>query len=115
MSPALLLPLAILTPFLLAAVFLLPLYAGFFAAAYAIYWPQAEAAHPLADKSTEVFYILEVYGQLFEYWLQHLASVSFVSYSLPIIGLPLLGGVLALWLTMKLVRRLLSFFHLSAS
>ena len=114
MHPFVLLLLAIFTPFVLLAVLLVPVYAGLFGAAYIIYMP-ASGAHPLAERLTDLFYIVDVYTHLFTYWTQHSGGVSFVNYTLPVIGLPLAGGLIALYATYKLVRKLVNVFHLSAS
>ncbi len=107
-------PLAIFTPFLISAVLLLPVYAGILGAAYVIYLPQT-GAHPLTDRMGDVFYIIDVYGKLLHYWMDHKADVSFVDYTLPVIGLPLLGLLVALYATYKTSAGLLNIFRLSAS
>lgn len=114
MRPVLLFPIAMLTPFLLTAVLLVPAYAGILGATYIVYLPES-GVHPLADRLMDVFYILDVYGKMFDYWLQHLQAVSLTGYTLPLLGLPLLGGVVALYATYRFVRMMLNFFHLSAS
>ncbi len=114
MRPILLFPIAILTPFLLTAVLLLPAYAGILGAAYIVYLPES-GVHPLADKLTDVFYILDVYGKLFDYCSQNIGTVGFVEYTLPIAGLPLLGILIALYASFRFVRAMLNIFRLSAS
>lgn len=104
---------AILTPILLLATALLPSYASIYAADYIIYIPKT-GAHPLADKYLDVLTILETYQGLVTFW-SDTPNISFVHQTLPIIGLPLLGCTLALYLTYRLSRRLINFFHLSAS
>lgn len=114
MSPALLFLLAIITPFLIAAVLLLPVYAGIAGASYLIYLP-ASGPHPLDGRVTDIFYMIDVYQKLFAYWTDHMADADLLHYTLPIIGLPALGIVLALYLTFRLSRWLLNLFHLSSS
>lgn len=115
MHPGLLLLLAVLTPVALCVTLVVPAYASLFGAAYIIYMPAAGGPHPLAERWHDVLYIIDVYSKLFSYWLEHTDSVSFVGYTLPVIGLPLLGVCLSLWLTYKLASKLLNLFHLSAS
>ena len=114
MHPILLLLLAIFTPFLLSAVLFLPPYTGLAAADYLIY---NSGPHPysLADKLFDVFYMIDVYSKLLSYWSWHIGSVSLLSYSLPLIAMPLAGLILALWLLRKLTRKLMDVFHLSVS
>lgn len=114
MSPALLFPIAILTPFLLTAVLLVPIYAGLLGGCYIVYLPET-GAHPLAGKLLDIFYILDVYGKLFSYWSEHSGDVSFVAYTLPIIGLPVACTLVALYTNYRMVKWLGNIFHLSAS
>jgi len=114
MRPILLFPIAILTPFLLTVVLLLPLYAGVLGAAYIIYLPES-GPHPLAAHLTDAFYIIDVYGKLFDYWMQNSATAGFVAYTLPVLGLPLLGILIALYATYRFVRSMLNIFRLTAS
>lgn len=106
--------LAMATPILLGATLLVPLYAGMLAAAYIIYMPES-GAHPLAARLMDVFYIIETYGQLAGYWLKNIGVLGLVEYALPLVGLPLLLGGLGVWMTIKLSKRLLDWFHMSAS
>lgn len=115
MHPFLLVVLALLTPFLLTLVLLAPLYAGVLGAVYVIYLPKHGGMHPLADRLDDVFYIIDAYGKLFDYWLSQYSQLSLVDYTLPIIGLPLAGAFIAFYGTYKLVRRMLNLFQLSAS
>ncbi|MFZ4125197.1 MAG: hypothetical protein ACOYJ2_03895 [Rickettsiales bacterium] len=113
MNPLYLFPLALIVPFIVAFVAFTPAYAGFFGAAYFIYH-QPEAAHPLWQHKLDVFYIFDVYGQLFNYWGNHMASSSFVEFTLPLFGLPLLGIVASVFLTWKLVAMLVNFFRMAS-
>lgn len=114
MRPALLFPIAIFTPFLLTAVLSLPVYAGICGAAYVIYMP-ASGAHPLADKLPDVFYMIDVYLKLFDYWMKNPTTLDVVHYTLPIMGLPLLGVLVALYLAYRLISGLLNLFRLSTN
>lgn len=114
MRPPVLFLLAILTPVALCSMLLAPLYASVLGAVYIIYMP-ASGPHPLAERLLDVFYISNAYEQLLTYWLANMGKVSFVEYTLPVIGLPLVGVVLAIWGTYKLASKLLNIFHLSAS
>ena len=105
---------AIMTPVLLCATLLLPSYGSIFGATYIIYQPES-GANPMADKYLNVFTVLDGYQSLLDYWLANRAMLGFVDYTLPIVGLPLVGCIFALWLTYKISRRLLNFFQLSAS
>lgn len=113
MKVPLLFLLAMATPLLLGITLLLPLYAGMLAACYLIYMPES-GAHPLAARLMDVFYIVETYGQLAQYGLKNMASIGLIEYALPIVGLPLLLGGLGVWMTVKLSKRLLDWFHISA-
>lgn len=104
---------AILTPVLLIATLLVPSYASIYAADYIVYMPE-NGTHPLAEKYLDIFHILETYQGLLNFWLAT-PNLDFVGQTLPIAGLPLLGCTLALYLTYGLSRRLINFFHLSAS
>jgi hypothetical protein len=104
---------AILTPVMLCATLLLPSYASIYGASWLIYQP-ASGPHPLADKYLDVFTMLDTYGNLLDYW-RSTDGLGFVDYTLPIVGLPLFGCSLALFLTYKLTRGLLNLFHLSAT
>lgn len=104
---------AIFTPVLLLATLLLPSYASIYGACYIIYMPKS-GFHPLADKYLDVFTVLDTYQNLLDFW-SGTSDLSFVDYTLPIVGLPLFGCTLALFITYKLARRLINFFHLSAT
>ena len=114
MSPFVLLILALLTPFLLTALLLIPPYLGMSSAAYIIY-AHGSGPHPLSGRWLDVFYMVDVYSKLLTYWWAHVTSVSVFTYSLPVVALPLIGLVLALWLARKFVRKMRDVFHLSAS
>lgn len=106
--------LAITTPLLLAASLVLPIYASMLGAVYTIYMP-ASGPHPLDARLLDIFYIADAYRQLFTYWWGNMDGLSFVDYGLPILGMPIFGVALALWLSWKLGRKLLNVFHLSSS
>lgn len=112
MHPALLFLLAILTPIVLCVSALVPAYAGIFGAVYVIYMPES-GAHPLDAHMLDVFYIIESYSKLLDYWLANMSAVDLVEFTLPIVALPLTGFFLSLWLTLKIARRLLNLFYLS--
>ena len=114
MNPFVLMLLAILTPFLLVTTLFVPPYAGIYAACYLIY-NTGKKLNPLADRYSDVFYIIDVYNQLFHYWLKHMETLSFVHYTLPIVGLPLVCLAFALWLTRRIARKMKNLFHLGAS
>ncbi len=114
MHPMLLLLLAIFTPFALGATLLLPAYAGIAGASYLIYSASGDAA-PLVAKLTDVFYVIDVYHQLFTYWLANKSAVSLFTYTAPLLLLPLAGFIVAFWLGRKLVRKLSDVFHMSVS
>lgn len=105
---------AIFTPVLLLATLLLPSYGSIYGACYLIYLPKAGGLHPLADKYLDVFTVFDTYQNLLDFW-NSTSGLSFTDYTLPIIGLPLFGCTLALFITYKLARRLINFFHLSAT
>ncbi len=114
MHPLVLLLLAILSPLLLTAALLIPPYIGVAAAAYIIYSGSA-AIHPLSDKLLDVFYIIDVYSKLFSQWSEHLMDTPLLSYTLPLLMLPIMGIMLSIWLSKKLTTKLRDLFQDSVS
>jgi hypothetical protein len=112
MHPFLFLMLALATPFALCLSLLVPVYLSLFAAVYAVYFKTAGHAAVLA-KADDIFYIVGAYTQLFNYWQAHMFQVSFFTYTLPVIFLPFLSIVGALWLTRRLVRKLGDVFQVN--
>jgi hypothetical protein len=105
MNPFLLFVLGIFSPLLLAMTLLVPPYVGVAAASYIIY-EKPDATNPLDGDLDRVLYILDVYGKLFSYWWKNMGETSILQYGLPLIALPLIGGILGIWLTAKLSRKL---------
>ena len=93
MNPILLLPLGIIVPIAMAIIALVPSYAGVFYATKIIYSTRDIDISPYA---LDALYIFKVYIYLFTYWWQHLTNVSFLEYTLPLIGIPLVGISLSL-------------------
>lgn len=114
MSPAALFPLALITPILLAISFFVPVYAGVLGATWIIYDTGTDP-HPLAERWYDVFYILDAYMQLFNYWLANISAMDLLTYTLPVLVLPFGGLLLSLWLTVKIATSLLNTFQLSTS
>ncbi len=114
MHPFFLFLLAILSPLLLAVALLVPLYTGIAGAAYLIY-AKGAAVHPLAGTFGDPFYIITVYSNLVTPWLQHPAQYDILTYTLPLIALPLVGVILTLWLTRFVARKLKDIFQLGTS
>lgn len=102
--------LALLVPLLLGAVLVVPPYIGIYAATYLVY-TSTEGASPLADKYLDVFYIVDAYNQLLSHWLANKTSLSFVDYTLPVVGLPVICTIFSIWLTIRLSRRFLDVFY----
>ena len=113
MHPFLLLLLAIVTPFLILTVLLLPPYAGMYGAAYLIY-DTGHGPSPLAGHFLDVFYIVDVFSKLFHYWLANRDALSIVHYTLPVVALPAAGLLIALWTARRVIRKLVDVFHLSS-
>lgn len=111
MNPFLLFLLAILSPVLLATVMLVPPYVAIAATSYIIYY-KSGAPHPLADKLGDVFYMIDVYTQLFTQWSHHMMETSFFSYALPLLLIPIFGIMLSLWLSSKIATKLKDIFQL---
>lgn len=107
--------LAILTPVLLCATLLVPSYASILGATYIVYDPGKGGIHPLGGKWLDVSEITSTFFNLLDFWSNHYQTLSFVDYTLPILGLPLLGAAAALWLTTITVKKLFNLFHLSAT
>lgn len=110
MNPLALLILALLSPLLIAATLLAPIYGGI-ALSTCIIYDKAGKAHPLAGKFTDVTYISDVYVNLFAHWSQHMGAANIWHYTLPLVGFPLLGLMISYWLTRKLSRRLYNMFQ----
>jgi hypothetical protein len=96
---------AIFSPLLLASTLLVPTYAGIAAACYIIY-DKKGAVHPLDGRLDQVFYMIDVYNQLFMRWVSHITQADFFSYTVPLLLLPLLATIFAIWLTYKLSAKL---------
>jgi hypothetical protein len=115
MSPTVLLFfMSILTPVVIAIVAIAPLYAGFFAALYIVY-DKPDIVNPMLAHQWDVFYIIDAYHSLFQYWLVHMESSSFLHFTLPLLGLPLLGLILSMYLTVKMVRFFANYFRMAAT
>lgn len=112
MNPFAMFLLAIFSPLLLAITLLVPPYAGILGASYFIYMKSDAKTHPLDGKLDDVFYILDVYHNLLSQWLKHMSEMSVFGYSLPLLIPPVVGVVLAFWLTGKLARKLMDIFQL---
>ena len=114
MNPFLMFLLAILSPFIMAVTLLVPPYAGITAASYIIY-NQGATVNPLQDKLLDVFYIIDVYTGLFSAWSAHIMETSLLTYTLPLIVLPLAGIMLSIWLIGKVATKLKDIFHSGVS
>jgi hypothetical protein len=114
MNPLYLFPFALIVPFIVAIVAFVPAYTGLFAATYFIY-DRADAANPLTPYKYDVFYIFNVYSRLFSHWIDHIGASDFTSFTLPLIGAPLLGIGLSIFLTYKLVCMIINFFRMSTA
>ena len=110
MNPFLLFLLAIFSPLVLSITLLVPLYGGITSASYIIY-DQGAATHPLEGHLLEIFYMVDVYARLFNYWLGHMSVVSFTHYTAPILGLLLVGLGMSIWLTAKATKIIMHLFH----
>ncbi len=110
MNPFLMLLLAILSPFIMAAALLVPTYAGIAAASYLIY-SKDTGTNPLHGKLSDVFYIFDVYQGLFMQWSHHVMETPLFSYALPLLALPIAGIMLSLWLISKVAHKLKNIFH----
>jgi hypothetical protein len=106
-------PLALIVPFIVAFVAFTPAYGALFGAVYMIY-DRPDVANPLLPYIFDIFYIFDVYGQLFSHWSEHMSSSNFVEFTLPLIGLPILGIAVSIFLTYKLVSLLVNFFRMAS-
>lgn len=114
MNPFLMFLLAILSPIIMAATLLIPPYAGIVGASYIIY-NKGAVVNPLADKLVDVFYIIDVYTRLFATWSGHIMETSLLTYTLPLLALPVAGIMLSIWLIGKVARKLKDIFHSGVS
>lgn len=112
MSPFLLFLLAVITPFLLLFALLGPIYVGMCGAEFIIYYPNS-GPHPLQGKWLDVFSIFETFQQLSVHWLDHMGTLSLLHFTLPLIGLPLIGLAISLYTLRRLLRWLANTFHQS--
>jgi len=103
--------LAIISPLVLAAVFFTPLYGGVVGAAYLIYSPAAAGPNPLDPQLLNVFYMIDVYGRMFSYWLANMKVVSMLHYTAPLLGLPIVSLVVSIWISRKTTQILKDMFH----
>jgi hypothetical protein len=88
MHPLVLLPIGLTTPIAMACIVLVPSYAGVYYATKIIYGVNHVDLSPYA---LNVFYILETYITLCSFWVENIQKVDHLSYSLPLIILPLIG------------------------
>ena len=88
MSPIILIPIGLVIPVVIASIVLVPSYAGFYYATKIIYGMNDVDLSPYA---LHVFYIMETYITLFEHWMNNISTVDHISYSLPLILLPIIG------------------------
>jgi len=113
MNPLYLFPIALIVPVIVAMVAFIPTYASIFGAVYYIY-DRPEAANPLVPYKFDVFYIFDVYTKLFEHWSAHMGTSNFVDFTLPLIGLPLVGTLISLYLTYKFGSMMVNFFRMAS-
>lgn len=111
MNPFVMFLLAIFSPIMLAATLLVPAYVSIAGACYIVYYTGNAATHPLAGKLENVFYMIDVYRNLFNQWSANIMRVDFIHYTLPLIAIPLAGATLSFVLTAKLSRKLHDVFH----
>jgi hypothetical protein len=111
MPPIILFFIAVLTPFLLLLGLCGPLYMAIATMCYIVYAP-ASGAHPLDAHWFDPFIIIEVYHKLFNNWLNHGGELSFMHYTLPLIGLPLVAVVVTVFLMRYLIKKLVDIFYI---
>jgi hypothetical protein len=114
MNPLLLFPLSLIMPIIVALVAFIPAYGSIFAAVYTIY-DKPDTPNPLSPYMFDVFYIFSAYGRVFDHWSNHMASSDLVNFTLPFIGLPILGISLSLFLTYKLIGYMVNFFRMATN
>ena len=88
MSPILLIPMGLVIPVAMAAIVMVPCYAGFYYATKLIY---ASNDVDLSPYALHVFYIIETYATLFTFWLDNIQDVDFLGYTIPLLILPMIG------------------------
>lgn len=113
MNPLSMFILAILSPALMGLALLGPIYAGLCGAAYVIYYKPEH--HPLAGKFSDVSYIIDVYGGLYSAWAHHMSEMAFLSYTLPLLALPIGGLLLGFFITNRMAVKLKNIFHAGVS
>ena len=109
MHPLLLILIALSLPIIILFLMFLPLYVSIFSALYVQYGDQ------ILPLKFSVFKILAAYQAMFDYWQQNQDKLDFIDYTLPTIGLPLLGGISTLYITYKFVQYVRNIFRLTGS
>ncbi len=107
MHPLLLFFLGILLPVVITTILVAPIYIGMFASLYLKYGDQVMALffHFLT--------VIDTYGKLYSYWATHSAQLSFEEYSLPILGPPIIGILLTIFLIWRFTSYVMNIFRLS--
>ena len=111
MPPIILFFIAILTPFVLLAAFIVPTYAAIVGVCYIVYAPLS-GPHPLADKWFDFFTMIEIYQKVLANGLEHFMALPLLHYTLPMIFLPLIGIVTTVMLMRYLIPKLVDIFHI---
>ena len=114
MNPLMMFILGILSPLVMATTLFVPPYVGIAAASYVIYAKHGEV-NPLSGKLDNVFYMIDVYVKLFTQWAHHIGETSVLNYALPLLILPILSVMFALWFTSKVATKLKDIFQHGAS
>jgi hypothetical protein len=94
MNPFGLFLVSVLTPLAMAVVSLVPIYSGLFFACRIIYSLSQHV--DISAQAFNIYYIVQLYFILFQYWLEHMVQLSVFSYTLPLLLAPLFGLIISL-------------------
>lgn len=108
MSPNLFFLLAVLIPLFLPLLFVGPLYLGLVAGVYLNY------GDPILENAFNVGYILTVFEGLYDYYSANADKVSFLDFTLPIFGPPIIGLLIGTGLLIYFIRYLRNLFIMSS-
>lgn len=108
--------LALATPVILCITLFAPAYLTVLGADYLVYrFSDEAAAQAILERKWDVFYIIDVYTKLLNYWLVNMDTLGLLHYALPIIALPMTGLIVSLFLTRRIGGKIFNAFHMSAS
>lgn len=107
MHPLLLFFLAITIPVMVSLLLLAPTYFAMWGTLYLIYGGN------VVSLIFDIFRVTETYFTLLDYWWANMNTLSFIDYTLPIVGLPSAGILVTAFITWKFSMYVVNIFRLS--